>query len=130
MKYKAILSFARHMRQNPTKAEQFFWEKVRRKQFLGKKFYRQYIIEHAEIQGRKAFFIADFYCHDGKLIVELDGKIHEEQVEYDRLREATLLDMGFSILRFPNEKVLNNWSQVSEELEAFFHPPPNSPDPS
>ena len=116
MKYKDILNFAREMRKNQTPAEQFFWEKVRNRRFMGKKFTRQYIIEHAEIQGNKSFFIPDFHCHEKRLIVELDGGIHEQQVEYDKIREDILRDMGFIFLRFRNEEVLESWDRVAERL--------------
>ena len=117
MKYKDILDFARGLRKNQTPAEQFFWEKVRNRRFLGKKFNRQFIIEHSEIQGKKYFFIADFHCHDKKLIIELDGPIHKGQIKYDQIREETLREMGFKIIRFQNREVLENWDGVADRLK-------------
>lgn len=58
------------------------------------------------------FFIGDFYCHTGKTIIELDRKIHLQQLEYDKLREADLIEMGYKILRFKNEEVLYHWTKV------------------
>ena len=116
MRYKDILHFARELRKNQTPAEQFFWEKVRNRRFMGKKFTRQFIIEHSDIQGDKSFFIADFHCREKRLVVELDGNIHKEQVEYDRMREEILREMGFVIIRFRNEEVLENWNRVAERL--------------
>lgn len=116
MRYKSILELARYMRTNPTTSELFFWNKVRNRSFHGFKFYRQYIVESANINGDKSFFIGDFYCHNKKVIIELDGKIHLTQLEYDKLREKDLIEMGFKIIRFKNEEVLNNWQEVSEIL--------------
>ncbi len=94
------------------------WERVRRKQVNGIKFYRQYIIEHADILGVKAFFIADFYCHPQKLIIEIDGDIHLtcEQKKYDKERSEVLREMGYRIIRFTNQEVLENWEEVQERL--------------
>lgn len=118
--HQKILEFAREMRKNPTPAERFFWERVRNRRLADKKFRRQYIIQHEEIVGRKRFFIADFYCHEHQLIVELDGDIHRQQIEYDKIREEKLIDMGLRVIRFSNEKVLQQWDVVLGELLAFF----------
>ncbi|MBY5957202.1 endonuclease domain-containing protein [Membranicola marinus] len=117
MSYKTVLELARWMRTHPTPAEQIFWSKVRNKKFYGLKFYRQYIIEHSNILGSKSFFIPDFYCHQGKTIIEIDGDIHHYQMEYDQLREERLIEMEYSILRFENDLVLNNWNAVESELK-------------
>ncbi len=120
MKYSDALTFARAMRKKQTPAEKFFWEKVRNHRFMRKKFYRQYIIQHDESQGRKQFFIADFYCHDKRLVIELDGKIHLQQQEYDAARTAILTEMGFSVIRFDNEAILKSWEKVAEELKMIL----------
>ncbi|MBK8483135.1 MAG: DUF559 domain-containing protein [Saprospiraceae bacterium] len=57
MRYKTVLEFARHMRANPTPAENYFWDKVCNRSFHGFKFYRQYIVESASFNGDKSFFI-------------------------------------------------------------------------
>lgn len=122
MSYQLIKTFARTMRKNPTPAERYFWDKVRNRQFEGLKFYRQYIIQHDETRGKKSFFIADFYCHTGKLVVELDGGYHllSEQIEYDKIRENILKEMGFHIIRFNNQQILNHWQDVAIKLKTFF----------
>ena len=116
MSYKTILAFARHMRKNPTPAENYFWNKVLNRSFHGFKFYRQYIIESASFNGDKSFYIGDFYCHNRKVIIELDGSIHLQQLGYDKLRENDLIEMGYNILRFKNEEVLENWIEVEKIL--------------
>ena len=122
MGYREVRQFARAMRRDQTPAERFFWEKVRRRQVMGKRFNRQFIIQHEEIMGKKSFFIADFYCHEKKLIIELDGSIHEEeeQKQYDLQRSDILEEMGFRILRFENEQVLKRWPEVEEILKSYL----------
>ena len=120
MNYKTILSFARELRKNQTPAEKVFWEKVRGRRFMGKKFSRQYVIEHADILGKKFYYIADFYCDEKRLIVEIDGGIHATQVEYDQIREAVLIEMNYQIMRFKNEEVLNEWGLVEERLRGVL----------
>ena len=116
MSYATVLQLVRQMRKSPTKAEAFFWEQVRKKKLGNKKFLRQYLIQHTESDGVKRFFIADFYCHEKKLIVEIDGDVHLQKEEYDKIRENILLEMGFQIVRFRNEMVLHRWLLVEERL--------------
>ena len=116
MTYAQILTFARELRKKQTPAEEKFWKKVRGRRFLGKKFLRQNVIKHAEEGGRESFFIADFYCRENRLIVEIDGDIHLTQVEYDQLRQEILEEMGYRVVRFTNEEVLENWGMVEKKL--------------
>jgi very-short-patch-repair endonuclease len=120
MKYETIRQFARDLRKRETKAEKAFWNKVKGKQLMGLKFNRQFVIEHSNIMNKKAYFIADFHCFSKKLIVEIDGDIHKEQIEYDEIRENILKEMGYHIIRFTNEEVLNNWQKVQINLERFI----------
>jgi len=116
MNYEDILKFARTLRNNQTPAEKVVWNRVRNRKFHGYKINRQFIIEHANVMGNKHFFIADFYCHKKKLVIEIDGKIHLEKIEYDKIREEILIEMGYNIIRFKNEEVLNNWETVATKL--------------
>ncbi len=120
MKYKDILAFARSLRKNQTPAEIFFWNEVRNRRLFGKKFKRQFIIQHAEILGEKKYYIADFFCYEKSLVVEIDGKIHLEQKELDFIREENLKKQGFKVIRFTNEEVLDNWQNVKQKLEAVL----------
>ncbi len=122
MRYDQIKEFARELRKNQTDAEAQFWSKVRNRKFLNYKFNRQFIIEHES----RSYFIADFFFFEKKLIVEIDGSVHKAQVEYDRIREDILKDMGYSIVRFSNEDVLKNWDKVAENLEKELSPNPLS----
>ncbi|MEP5612252.1 MAG: endonuclease domain-containing protein [Cyclobacteriaceae bacterium] len=112
MKHNQILLYARELRKNQPRAEKFFWAQVRNRRLRGLKFNRQFIIEHES----RSYFIADFYCHEYKLIVEIDGGIHKQQVEYDKIREDILVEMGYDIIRFSNEEILRRWSEVEEKL--------------
>jgi very-short-patch-repair endonuclease len=101
--------FARQLRRNETKPEKIMWKLLRNRRFLGFKFRRQHVIEG---------FIADFYCHKLKFIVEIDGGIHKKQKRYDEIRDVILMSKGYSIIRFKNEDVVENLSTVCRDLES------------
>ncbi|MHB8905581.1 MAG: endonuclease domain-containing protein [Melioribacteraceae bacterium] len=109
----------RDLRKNQTKAEEIFWEAVRNKKFNGKKFYRQYPIFH-DISGRETFFIADFYCYEEKLVIELDGEIHKYKLMEDEHRTEIINYLGISVVRFKNEEVTDNLSEVLEKTKKYF----------
>lgn len=104
----------RDLRKNPTPAEKFFWNEVRRNK-LGVSFRRQYPIVFYIGKTRK-LFIADFFCKERKLIIEIDGKIHEKQKEYDEARTFIINDLGYSVMRFSNEQILNNFSEIKNSF--------------
>jgi very-short-patch-repair endonuclease len=62
------------------------------------------------------FFIADFYCDERKLVIEVDGKIHDFQKEYDQGRTEILKEMGLSVIRFTNDEVSKDISAVLEKI--------------
>ena len=107
----------RDLRKNSTMAEKIFWEAVRNKRFVGKKFYRQYPLFY-DITGKESFFIADFYCHQEKLVVELDGIIHKYRLKKDKKREKILNYLGLNIIRFRNDEVLSNLDGVLSRLNG------------
>ncbi|MBM4175885.1 MAG: endonuclease domain-containing protein [Ignavibacteria bacterium] len=109
----------RELRKNSTKAERIFWEKVRNKQFYGKKFYRQYPIFH-DRTGKETFFVADFFCHSDKLIIELDGKYHDYRLQEDSERTEILNDLGLRVIRFSNEEIVENVSSILIKLKSFL----------
>ncbi|MCX7821086.1 MAG: endonuclease domain-containing protein, partial [Brevinematales bacterium] len=101
-------------RKNQTEAENFFWEKVRNRK-LGLKFVRQKPIKFK--QNKKFnFFYADFYCAEKKLVIEIDGKIHEKRKEYDKMRDEILAEMGYKVIRFKNEEIFNKWNEIEKYL--------------
>ena len=65
------------------------------------------------------FFVPDFYCSEKKTIIDIDGKIHEFQKEYDVRREEILTNMDLKILRFKNEE-LSNIADVLKRIESFI----------
>ena len=101
------ISFARTLRKNQTDAEAKLWHRLRNRKVKGKKFLRQHPIVY-KIQDSKTYsYVADFYCADKKLIIELDGGIHEtkEQADYDIGRDALLNELGYNVVRFKNEEL-------------------------
>jgi very-short-patch-repair endonuclease len=75
---------------------------------LGLRFRRQHPID---------IFIVDFYCHEARLVVEIDGAIHKNQYEYDDGRAAEIEKFGIEIIRFTNEEVENNIGHVIKKIE-------------
>ena len=106
----------RELRLNSTEAERILWDTVRNKKLGGKKFYRQYPFFH-DITGKETFFIGDFYCHDGELIVELDGKYHQYRLKEDKDRTTILNYLGLRVIRFRNEEVINDLHMVIRKIK-------------
>ena len=100
-----FLDFARRLRKNQTDAEKLLWSILRSRQLLGLKFRRQHSIGP---------YILDFYCHDYKLCIELDGGQHytSKGQKGDEARAAFLQTRGIHILRFSNVDVLKNLEGV------------------
>jgi len=88
------------LRQNSTEAEAKLWYQLRRKQVGGLRFRRQY---------RLGNYIVDFVCLPARLIIEVDGGQHAEQVARDEARTAWLESQGFRVIRFWNSDVLGTW---------------------
>jgi cyclase len=107
-----IFKIAKELRNNPTKAEKKLWKMLNRKQ-LGIKFRRQHPIKT---------YIADFYCHEKKLVIEIDGGYHlkRDQIEYDNLRSEEITKFGIKVIRFKNEEVLNSIGNVLEEIKSVI----------
>jgi leucyl-tRNA synthetase len=119
-------SRARKLRKNMTDEEKVLWQKLRGRKFLGLKFLRQHPIIYDRINFESKYFIPDFYCAEKKLIIELDGPIHDFQKDYDEHREEILKNMGFRIIRFENKELINS-SKVLKKIENFIHYLDNSP---
>ncbi len=112
-------SICRELRNNPTKAERILWEALRRKKICGKKFLRQYPFLH-DITGSERFFVGDFYCHEEKLIIELDGKYHKYILKEDEDRTKILNYLGKRVVRFNNAEVINNIDYVLSEIKKHI----------
>ncbi|MBU1371055.1 MAG: DUF559 domain-containing protein [Bacteroidetes bacterium] len=120
MKYAKIKVFVNRLRNNMTPEEEILWTKLRGRQLLGRKFVRQtaYIYEK-NITGDYYFFVPDFYCREEKLVIELDGKIHDYQKARDYRRDEILKQHGLKVLRFKNEE-LQDINQLLERIKAEF----------
>ena len=110
---------ARQLRKRLTAAERIMWTKLRNKMFLGKKFLRQHPI-FCEYAGKPTFFIADFYCHEHRLVIEVDGKSHDNQNEYDELRTLLIDTKEIRVVRFKNEEIEHDLPVLLEQLRKIL----------
>ena len=110
---------SRNLRKRQTEAENEFWKKARNRKLFGKKFLRQYPIKF-QLNGKKGFYIADFICHEAKLVIEIDGSIHNTQREYDEFRTEIINSIGFKVIRFKNSEVINNFDKVITKLKNLL----------
>jgi len=110
---------ARELRRRQTNGERIFWQAVRNRKFEGKKFLRQHPLL-VDYLGRETFFVADFYCAESRLVVEIDGKIHEKQRERDALRTVVIKGRGLRVIRFKNEEIEEDLKRVLEELKKHL----------
>ncbi len=109
---------AKYLRQNTTESEQTLWKLLRNRNQLGCKFRRQHPL---------GSFVADFYCHESLLVVEVDGGYHNlaDQKAYDKWRTEELAQMGISVVRFSNEQVEKNLKEVLSEIRNHLTPDPS-----
>jgi very-short-patch-repair endonuclease len=108
-----IFENARELRKELTFAEKVLWDKIRDRKLNGRKFRRQHAL---------SLYIADFYCHECNLVIELDGGYHntKDMQELDKMRTAVFEDFGIIVLRFKNEEVLDNIDYVIAEIETYL----------
>lgn len=116
----ALLEKAKQLRQEQTSAESLLWKCLRNRQLNNAKFRRQHNIGQ---------IIADFYCHEAKLIIELDGGIHQQRQAEDRIRDEWAASNGIRVLRFPNKRVFDDVEEVLSEIAAALSPQPLTPSP-
>jgi len=110
-----IFENARSLKQVMTPAEKLLWQNLRNRKIGHYKFRRQHPI---------AKYIVDFYCHEAKLVVEVDGKIHlvDDNPSYDQFRSGELENMGLKVIRVSNEEVLENVSSVLAKIRMYLTP--------
>lgn len=94
-----VIELARDLRKNPTPAEGVLWEELKEKKLEGFKFRNQHPVYR---------YILDFYCHEKKLAIEVDGDIHKKRPDYDEFRDEFLKSMGITTLRFQNKDVIDS----------------------
>jgi very-short-patch-repair endonuclease len=97
------VQLAKELRRQMTQEEKILWQNLRANRLNGLHFRRQQIIDG---------FIADFYCHTARLVIEVDGEIHQQQAEYDAERDKVLSARGLRLLRIKNEEVRQNLDSV------------------
>jgi very-short-patch-repair endonuclease len=112
--WEKLRPITREMRGLPTEAEDLLWQRLRRHHLHGCKFRRQHSIER---------FIVDFYCAKARLVVEVDGPIHQYQGEQDLIRQEYLESHDLKVLRFSNDAVINNVDEVIKHILSFLPQP-------
>ena len=105
--YNVLKDKRKEMRDNMTLAESVLWEHIKSKK-LGVKFRRQHVIGN---------YIPDFVALSCKLIIEVDGEIHNFQKEQDEQRTFELNEKGYKVIRFANEEVLHDINSVLEKIK-------------
>jgi very-short-patch-repair endonuclease len=109
--YKHIKDARKELVENPTEAENLLWKQLKSRK-TGYKIRRQHVIDK---------YVVDFVCLSHKLVIEVDGPIHLQQVEEDMLRTYNLNDKGFMVIRFRNEEIYQNAAQVAEKIREFLN---------
>ncbi|MHA6246327.1 endonuclease domain-containing protein [Pontibacter sp. CAU 1760] len=102
------------LRNNMTPAEEELWRLLRKHKASGRKFRRQHSI---------GSYIVDFYCASEKLVIEVDGSVHDtpEAIENDEIRDKTLEHLGYKVLRIRNSEVFEQPKSVIQRIIDFFH---------
>lgn len=108
-----LYQFAKELRGKQTLAEDILWEYLRGRRLDGLKFRRQHPILK---------YVADFYCHEKKLVIELDGSVHETEVnkDYDQARTNCLADLNVTVIRFRNDEVIHRLEFVISEIRRII----------
>ncbi len=108
-----LFHFARLNRKALTNAEDILWQRLRNRQLNGFKFRRQHPIVD---------FVADFYCFESNLVVEIDGRYHNsiEQAQYDSGRTFELAALNIKVIRFTNKEVIENIDFVLREIGKIW----------
>ena len=114
--FSGLVETARELRQQSTPAGKLFWELVRDRRFDGLKFRREHQIGE---------YIADFYCDEKKLVVELDGEVHntEKRKKTDEKRDAYLRSLGITVVRISNEFLLNKTEEAFQTITQVIEAP-------
>ncbi len=108
-----LYEYARDLRRNNTSAEDLLWSNLRNRKLDGLKFRRQHPLDK---------FIADFYCHEIKLVIEVDGSVHdnEDAKLYDEQRTYELKELGITVARFRNEEVLERMEEILKTIRELI----------
>jgi very-short-patch-repair endonuclease len=109
----------RHLRNVATTAERALWQPLRNRQVVGRRFRRQHGI---------GGYIVDFYCPEERLVIELDGEVHDHPLQRrrDRQRREYLDSLDLRVLRFRNEDVLADPADVLKRIATSITESPNN----
>jgi len=110
LSYNIIKQIRDELKKNPTEAEIVIWEYLKNKK-TGHKIRRQHIVDN---------FIADFICLPKKLVIEIDGKVHQFQKEYDQMRTERFSELGYQVIRFTNEVVKAKPNEVYLQIKEIL----------
>ncbi|HLA69386.1 MAG TPA: endonuclease domain-containing protein, partial [Bacteroidota bacterium] len=108
------------LRRRMTRAELIFWEAVKNRRFLGKRFLRQHPFFN-ESAGSFWFYIVDFYCPAERIAVELDGASHDGRDDDDQERSDIIEANKLRVVRFRNEDVERDCAGVLQQLKRFMN---------
>jgi very-short-patch-repair endonuclease len=104
---EGLVAGAKELRHRLTAAEQVLWSALRGRGIGGLRFRRQHPVGP---------FVLDFFCPAAKLVIEVDGPIHEQQREQDQARTEHLEAYGYRVLRFTNQEVMTNLEAVVAQI--------------
>ena len=110
-----IMDNARALRKNMTEEEKILWRYLRKNQLSGM---------HVRRQHPDGIYILDFYCFEKNIVIEIDGKIHLKQYEYDKERTEYLESSGLKVIRFTNDDIKERIEWVIAEINSFLSDEP------
>ncbi len=116
---KIARELSKILRKNATYSEILLWRVLRKKKIKNHRFLRQHPI-FFRYDNRLRFFIADFYCYELNLIIEVDGPIHNRQKDFDQIRTALLNNKDLKVIRFSNDEIINDIKKVSLQILAII----------
>ncbi len=116
---QVMVEVARNLRQHETGHEDMLWSAIRNRRLFGLKFRRQH-----PIAGTR--YVVDFLCYESHLIIELDGKIHQRQIEEDQARQNHLTALGYVIIRFTNDQIFKNLAESLQKIVLACQTYPNA----
>ena len=118
--FEIVKKRARELRSKATSSETLLWKELRNRKLCRYKFLRQHPIVYNPYGSGVKYFVADFYCDNKKTVIELDGPIHESNLESDQFRDAEMVNLGLNILRIKNEE-LQDIKDVLKKIETYLN---------
>jgi very-short-patch-repair endonuclease len=113
---RKLMDSRSELRKQSIETEDLLWQELRNSK-LGFKFRRQHSI---------GGYILDFYCAKARLIIELDGPIHDSRKGYDKNKDKYFNELNYKVIRFKNSEVTGNLAKVIKEIELHLSPSPKS----